>query len=966
MELHKLKPKDGEQEEEDLIDSNVDEEDVGFSDFSNKITKQAKIERKQTLLRRVFIVIGIIIAVLAVVLLVWALVKESKDQTNQTNGRWSSPRLPPYVVPIHYDMRITADMTNFNFSTESTIQIMVNESTEVIVMNMKLLNVKSAALTRADGQRVLASNISTNETLEYIYFSFMELPIWFEEGDRNFNLSLEFFGDMRDTIRGFYKSSYQENGQTYYLASTDFEPMEARSAFICFDEPAMKATWKLTLVIDPEYTALSNMPEEVSSMVGGKLEVQFQKSVKMSSYLVCFIISKFAFVSGTIGPVQVRIFTTPGTVSYADYALEVAKNSLSVFQDYFGIAYPLPKLDLIGLPDYEAGAMENWGLITFRQALLLFNQNESSVYDIQNIVGVVAHEIGHQWFGNLVTMQWWSDLWLNEGFATFLEFLGPDAMYPDWELWNQYVGVKQEALYLDSLNSSHPVATPEDFPAEEIIQQFDAISYSKGGSIIKMLEDYVIRQSGDPKAFSKGLTSYLNAHLYSNAKTADLWSALSESSGIPEIPTMMNTWTNQMGYPILNVTYNSTSGQMHVTQRRFLLVPDDNAEVIDPSTFWYVPLVMSTQNGRIVDMTLRQTETTTTNYHPNIDGFAYLDNGNGNGFYRVHYYGELLDLLTQRLKTAHEDIPIRVRSSIINDYFNFLQSGHVSIEDALRTVEYLSSERDISVWSTALGSLNGISMIFRTESYYGLFEEFMRSLLEPTINSTSWNISPQDDHVTRIRRAGIISSAAVFRHVPTVNTLISMFNQFMANPTTYFLHPDLRSVVYTIGMQYGDEPEYEFLLQRYNQTTLNAEKTRILRALCSASQPYLLKRTLELSLDRSTIKSQDTGSVIAYVANNQYGTDIAWEFFRENIDTLIERFGGSFSIGGMISNIAGHFNSLTKYREVEDFAAEHDLPGASRAVNQVLEIIDSNIKWLSLNGDSLQQWLSNWKNSQSL
>lgn len=481
-------------------------------------------------------------------------------------------------------------MEKFTYDGEEKVSISIKEATNTVIMHAKELSFWSCTCKHAGGNaEAVEIQVNIKETTVAFVFS-EELKV----GDAV--LEIVFGGLLNNQMAGFYRSGYDDiHGNRKIMASTQFESLDARRAFPCWDEPARKCVFGVTLVVPSNLTAFSNMPElSCNSLPGGKLkELKFMDSPKMSSYLVAFCVGEFDFVQDmTKHGVLVRVYTPPGKGVHGDFALKCACKSLDLYDDFFGVPYPLPKLDMVAIPEFAMGAMENWGLVTYREVDVLIDPVKASSQQRQRVCTVVTHELAHQWFGNLVTMDWWDDLWLNEGFASWTENMAADALFPDWKMWEQYsVDHAAAALRLDALRSSHPIQVPIKH-AEEVEEVFDAISYCKGSYVVRMAHAVLGREN-----FQKGLVSYMKKHQYGNTVTADLWAAWEESSGMP-IGEMMKSWTEQMGYPVLKVLGSSFSGgkaTIELEQKWFL---SDGSEVkADEAKLWCVPILTATSSG---------------------------------------------------------------------------------------------------------------------------------------------------------------------------------------------------------------------------------------------------------------------------------------------------------------------------------------------------------------------------------
>ena len=461
----------------------------------------------------------------------------------QSKIEFRPARLQNFIKPTLYELELTPNLKEFKFSGSVNICLELNEETTELQLHTKELRLFSAFCSGQIGQ------INYGEPVIRITFKNAL-------GIGRHTLQITFSGDINDQMAGFYRSKYtNRNGQSDYMASTQFEALEARRCFPCWDEPNRKAEFILTLNVESHLNALSNMPVKEETQMKSLTKYQFEKTPKMSTYLLAFCVGEFDYIETTTQPegeepsVVIRVYTPPNRQAEGQFALETGKACLELYNKYFKVPFPLPKMDMIAITEFAAGAMENWGLVTYREVDLLIDEKTASPQQKQRVAIVVCHELAHQWFGNLVTMEWWDDLWLNEGFASWMETYSTNKIYPDFNMWTEFTGSQQaRALQLDSLKSSHPVQVPI-YHAEEVEQVFDAISYSKGATVVQMVEAIL----GETN-FQEGLQLYMQRYQYKNTTTDDLWGAWQEVSGQP-ITEIMNNWTKQMGYPL--ITFNS-------------------------------------------------------------------------------------------------------------------------------------------------------------------------------------------------------------------------------------------------------------------------------------------------------------------------------------------------------------------------------------------------------------------------
>ena len=572
--------------------------------------------------------------------------------------------LPTAVRPSAYDLTLHPDLEKFTFLGEEDIDLTIHEPTSEIVMNADEIEIQEARLTLADGASLEPCCIDFDKEEETVTVGFDE-----ELSPGQARLHLKFMGELNDKLRGFYRSKYTDSeGAEKYLATTQLEATDARRAFPCWDEPAIKATFKVTLNIPSDLVAVSNMSiVRESEVEPGLKKLEFGETPIMSTYLLAFIIGDLGCVERTADDgTVVRVYTTRGKEEQGQFALDVSVDLLGYFNDYFGIPYPLEKMDHIAIPDFAAGAMENWGAITYREIAILVDPENTSAGTKQIVASIVSHEMAHQWFGNLVTMAWWDALWLNESFASWMGDMAVDHLFPEWDTWTSFVSSDTtRALSLDGLKNSHPIHQEVKNPAE-IGQLFDAISYSKGGSVLRMLEDFLGSES-----FRQGLHDYLVKHSYDNADTGDLWDALAAASGQP-VSEIMDTWLHQTGYPYLDaeIEREETGLSVSVAQRRFVYdsIIDDAGE---DDTLWHVPLRARSSNGEIASTLLRERTSGLTLAGGTNDWVKI--NPEQTGFFRVKYRSDDLALLRPAIESL--DLSAIDRLGIQSDAYALAKAG---------------------------------------------------------------------------------------------------------------------------------------------------------------------------------------------------------------------------------------------------------------------------------------------------
>jgi len=855
-------------------------------------------------------------------------------------------RLPADVRPVRHDLSLTPDLETFTFRGEEDIELLVVNPTTKLVLNAAELQVLSAVLLMGDGRSLVPDDIELDADAETVTFLFNR-----EIQAGSATLRINFQGILNDQLRGFYRSQYQDlHGQTKFMATTQFEATDARRAFPCWDEPNIKASYRVTLVVPSNLTAISNMPVESEiDLRDGVKAVSFIESPRMSSYLLAFIVGDLASVEKTAANgTLVRVWATRGRESQGEHALDNAVRLLSYFNDYFGIPYPLPKLDHIAIPDFAAGAMENWGAITYRETALLYDPNNSAANTRQRILEVVSHEMAHMWFGDLVTMEWWNDLWLNESFASWMGDKAVDHLYPEWHMWTQFVSQDTNAgLSLDGLRNSHPIEADVQDPAE-IRELFDAISYSKGGATLRMLEEFLGEET-----FRAGLQSYIARHQYGNAETKDLWAALEEASGLP-VTKVMDTWVKQTGYPLLHVDLNreDVEVKVRIVQRRFLYDHLLGEEPDDP-TLWQVPVSLMTRSDGSKKSSLigeREGAMAVTTGSP---GDWIKINPGQTGFYRVNY--SQTDWESLRAAVSSLELPTTDRLGLQNDAYALTRAGFIDATSFVLLAKEYRNEIDASVWGDLSANLRGLEMLIVGQPYLSSLHSFGRELFSQIVGKVGWDARPGEGHLDSLLRAIVLGQMGNYEDPETLREARARFDRYLDDPSA--VHPDLRGVVFGLTAQRGGRDVYDSFWDLEKQADLHEEKIRLLGALTRFQDQALLRETLERSLS-GEVRNQDTPLIVVSTAGNRYGRDIAWQFLTDNWKEFDRRYGqGGFAIMRLVS-IAGSFTTLERAEEVEEFFQVNPAPSAQRTVQQALERIRLNAKWLELNRDKLGEWFA--------
>ncbi|KAF9908820.1 hypothetical protein BX616_011368 [Lobosporangium transversale] len=855
--------------------------------------------------------------------------------------------LPTHVTPSHYTLTVTPDLKEFTFRGYVEININIHEATKTIQINTKELTIKWGRV-EIDDKTHEAVETTFDEHRETTTFTFeSELP----KGSAL--LSIYYDGILNDKMAGFYRSTYKDTeGNSKVMGVTQFEATEARRAFPCWDEPSVKATFSIKLVVPVELEALSNMPvESITQVEPEEKTVHFEKTPIMSTYLVAWAVGDFEYVESTTtklkNPVTCRVYTLPGLKEQGRFAVEITPRILEYFSEIFGTAYPLPKLDQIAVPDFDMGAMENWGLVTYRTVALLFDEKTSDLRFKEQVASTVAHELAHQWFGNLVTMEWWDHLWLNEGFATWVGTLAVDHLFPKWDTWPTFiVSDVQRGISLDSLRSSHPIEVPVNDP-HEIHQIFDAISYSKGASVIRMLSNWLTVD-----VFLAGIRRYLKKHEYKNATTDDLWNALSEESKV-DVKEFMNTWTRVIGLPVLNIT--EEAGIITVEQHRYLSTNDVKAE--DDETIWWVPLGVHPKPASITDP--NQTLKTRTLKFEVPEG-PYLFNKDYNGVFRTNYPPSAISRIGKAILEGSDLVSLSDRAGLIADISSLAKSGHTATKNFLDLVQYYKNEKTYVVWELLAQRVSEIGAIFAdNERVYQGIRHFQRNLIDNMVNKLGWEFPEGEDYLTSRLRNVILRTAGRAGHEATVAEAKRRFAIFVSDPSQdSILHPSVRQTVFEIVLSNGGEQEFRHVLKYFHDAPKQDQQVVALLALGHVQQLDLIAEVQQLAIS-GAVRSQDILYVLIGLATNPKARLPTWEFVKNNWPVLQERYKSSMGLLGMcVKYPLAQVSDSALVKEVTEFFADKDTKDFQRALDQAIEGLNVNSAWVSREQESLSEWLT--------
>ncbi|XP_062403914.1 alanyl (membrane) aminopeptidase-like b [Sardina pilchardus] len=881
--------------------------------------------------------------------------------TNQTNQTTPTPPTNPTTPATPAIPTTPTPQRNqtFIFKGNSTVNFVCLNTTRSIFLHSKNLTITDLKLTRLDEDETLIVshrvNQSTVSETDFLEVRLEDEDVAFEQNG-SYSLFTSFEGEMYNDLTGFYISTYEaENGnETIFLGATQTAATDARKVFPCFDEPDLKANFHLTLIHREKTTAVANWPSEPTS--GLEIEIdgekwtvtEFQLTKKMSTYLVAFVVSDLGFTGGK----DFKVWARPDAkeAGHTKYAETITKTILTFYEAESGLTYPVGKLDQMALPDLAPVGMENWGLITYRESSLLFVDDVSSTFDKEYITTAIAHQLAHQWFGNLVTMKWWNDLWLSEGFATYMSYKALKNLQPSWNTDDLFVvNEVQKAFQVDALTTAYPLSTSEDEiqTLTEINGLFDTITYSKGAAVLRMLSHYMDN-------FKGGVQKYLKDLQYESADLNDLKAYLKEADGTKDIEEFVSMWTTQAGYPVLTV--DTDTGK--IAQERFLLNSTGHKAVV-----WQVPInaLKSPPESNVHDLLL---DKAVGGPIPALKSDKWIVvNINCTGYYRVNYNQNNWNRLMVQLKADHSLILVINRAQLIDDAFNLARGKYLDVGVALDTTKYLKNETEYIPWKAALTNLRYFILMFDRSEVYGPMQTYLKdqitNLYRHFENNTMSNTVPKD-HLAQYAQLEAVSMACKVGLKECIETATEMFNLWKANNIT--IHPNLRYNVYCYAIADGGEAEWEFAWKMYLNSTIAAEKDKLRYGLSCTKHIWLLNRYLQYTLDPKIIRKSDTVSTINYVASNVAGQALAWDFVRSNWKHFSEEHGGEIKfLGDLINGVTERFSTEYELQQLKQFRFESDLNeesigSASRALEHAIERTQTNMMWVEENEAKVLAW----------
>jgi len=760
------------------------------------------------------------------------------------------------LSPTAYRIEFRPDLKKSVFSGKEIITINVRKATSRIILNSSGLKIKKFLVKQ---KSIIGSHMKADEKMQTLTFS---LERSLKKGKAE--IEIEFEGVLNDNLCGFYRSKYKRGGREKYMAVTQFEASSARMAFPCFDQPDKKAAFDITLAIDRRLQGISNMPVRRESLSGGRKVLEFQRTPVMSTYLLFVAVGEFEFLEGKHKGTKIRIVTVPGKREEGRLALDLTMKFLDYFEKYSGIPYPLPKLDMIAIPDFAAGAMENWGAITFRELLLLSDEN-TSVLRKRGLAKTISHELWHQWSGNLVTMKWWNDLWLNESFADYMAYKAVDHYFPEWKIMEDFIVLETESAFgLDSLETTHPIEVAVKSP-NEIQEIFDEISYAKGGNVLRMIEGFM-----GEEAFRKGVSRYLSKFKYRNAESRDLWDTLSGFSG-SDIRKIIESWIRQPGFPLIEARREKLS--LSLRQRRFSRKRHDQT--------WRIPLIIQTEDGLAKRMFDRSRMSV-----PLKPGWFKL-NHEQQGFYRTKYAEEELEMFGRDILGKRMG-PID-RWGVQSDLFNLCWIGETGIDKYIGFLKHYRNEDNYMVLLDIFANLKSVYNLFSAESelecIWPHYRALMKEPFERILRRLSWEPKKNEAHEDAMLRSLSVSYLGFAKDSGVLEASLDKFKHLSEKGIS--INPDLRGPVCAVVAENFPE-NFGVMMKMYVNASNLEDKLKFLTSLYRFKDEEKLRQSLDFALS-AKVRSQDLRSVFGTIGTNPSFTSIFLPWVKRNWK-VIEKF----------------------------------------------------------------------------
>ena len=847
-------------------------------------------------------------------------------------------KLPKEVVPTEYAIRIVPKIDKLTFSGSETVKINVRTPASQLVLNALELEIGSASV---DDQPLPKSAIKIDKKQELLTLSLpAELPV----GDHI--VTLNFSGKINQQGQGLFYAHYQEQATNAKknLLGTQFEATDARRFFPCWDEPSFRARFQLTAIVPENWFALSNMPVESGRKINNEKEVRFAATPPMSSYLNVFVAGELDLIETQSNGVQIRVITTKGKSEWGRYALESSAKILAYYNDYFGVPYPLPKLDQIALPGGFGGAMENWGGITYFESVLLFDPETSSDDTKQDIFAVLAHEMAHMWFGDLVTMAWWDNLWLNEGFASWMGTKCTAHFNPQWEVWlrnnqprnptRRFGMAKEQAMEGDARSTTHAIQQPVANEAEAS-SAFDDIAYQKGQSFIRMLESFLGQD-----VFRNGIRRYIAAHKLSNSTTADLWNSLAEAASGKPIGEIAAGWTERPGFPVVKVRRDE-GGKVSLRQERFS-INQKNAFPFE----WKIPLTYRVL-GQAPQSRLMSDKTDNLEDIP-ADRALKL-NVNGTGYYRVQYDPRSWDLLV----TSLGDLSVEDRVNLACDAWALVQADRTPLSLYLGLIEKLPGLTELAEREQIINAFDYINRLLVGHPDREKFQRYARSILRPTFDALGWDPKPGEPTKATNLRASLIIALGYLNDPGIIAGCRERFQKYVTEPAS--LPPDLRRAIFSVVGRYADETTWNNLHTLGFKTTSIEEKQNYYDALAHPVDPKLVNKTLQIALTDELPTSRAI-FLVGKVARYSDHPDIAWQFAKTNMKALLAK-ADALAINSYAPSLFTFFSDPAHIEELKAYAKANLPASSAKEVAKAVEEIEFRSAFKGRLAPQLAGWI---------
>lgn len=852
-------------------------------------------------------------------------------------------RLYSYFEPSHYNLTLDLDRKNQRFSGSVIIDgNKVGRPTRRLALHQKDLKITSVKLLHTDKKGV-HTEIEVVRTVAHRSYDELRLHTGKVLHKGAYTIELTFEAKITPQMHGLYPCDYTLNGKPAQLLATQFESHHAREVFPCIDEPEAKATFALTIIDDPLETAISNMPIKAEKVVKKRKHTTFETSPVMSSYLLAFSTGHLKSVKRKAkNGVEVSVFSTPSHVNSLDFALDTAIRSLEFFEDYFGVAYPLPKLDLLALPDFTSAAMENWGLITFREQALLINPKTSSMNTKQLVALVIAHEMAHQWFGNLVTMRWWNDLWLNESFANMMQHVAVDALFPEWHIWQTFT----EREFLHAMNRD---ATP-DVQAiqcdvrhpDEINSLFDtAIVYAKGGSVLNMLRKHIGEQ-----AFKKGLTQYFVTHAYQNTEADDLWHQLSATSSI-DVSKFMDPWLTQSGFPLVKVSHNPNQRKVSLHQERFVISskPSPNHQR------WPIPLHASC--GISQDIFDRQTSLVTIT--DNTTAKPLLLNTEATSYFLTHYENEQHRAQLHAAATSRH-LSITDRNYLLQCSLLLQKGRYIPLSETLELINAFRDDTNEKIWQTIAGILvDTRRLVYGNKAAEQALKKYCGELVAPLLADLGWD-ARKNDTAQILALRGLVYQLASYAEVPEV--IAEGKERFAKFENVGEIAADIRAVVLGIGVRFGGETAFTKVLKLHNASIIPEERLVLAAALTASKRASDIQKMLQL-LRSEHVRPQDIRFWFSWLLAGEHAREACWKWMQENWSWIHEQFAKSHLYDTFPKTAANIFSRHQELHDYEEFFGhKRNEKSLHRVITLGLEEISARVAWREYNRVAIINWFT--------